>query len=198
MSNLIPFFSGPFGLITAVILIFLAGLSEGVGARTSVLLINRTTPIAFVLSLLIAALLFLFSAVVWIGGVWLAATSLFGLNNALLEFFYGLSVAYTPFLFSALALLPLVGPLLRVLLRLWSFAIGVAVLLPLGLTLGQVVLSAAAGALLVTLVGWLLSESAAFVGRRLWAGMTHRVRPSLSTTPPWVIPGYTPSNEEAA
>jgi hypothetical protein len=197
MLDLIQFFSSPTGLAAAAILIFLAGLSEGVGTRTSVLLINRITPTVFVLSLLFAALLFLLSAAIWIGGVWLAATRLFGLEDALLDFFYALSVAYTPFLFSALALLPLFGPLIRFLLRLWSFAIGVAVLLPLGLTLWQVVLCAAAGAFLVALIGWLIGEPAAQLGRRLWAGVLRRPLPPLRSELPRVIPGYA-SGDEAA
>jgi hypothetical protein len=195
--DFIRFFSGPFGLSTAAVLIFLAGLSDGVGTRTSVLLLNRIAPAAFVLSLLVSALLFLLSAAIWIWGVWLAATQLFGLENALPDFFYGISVAYTPFLFSALALLPLVGPLLRSLLRLWSFAIGFGVLLSLGLAPWQAILSAVAGALLVNLASWVLSEPATALWRRIWAVVVRSPYPSANNSLPRVIPGYAPTDEIA-
>lgn len=198
MLDLIRLFSEPYGLVAAATLIFLAGLSEGVGARSSILLINRIGPVGFVISLLVAALLFLLSAGVWISGVWLAATRLFGLPNALPDFFYALSVAYTPFLFSALGLLPLLGPLLRFLLRLWSFAIGVFVLAPLGLAFWQIGLCAVAGTLLTTLAGWLLGEPAARLGNRLWALIMGRPRPVLQSELPRIIPGYAPRDEAAS
>lgn len=192
----------PQGLAAAAALIFLAGLSDGVATRGVVLLVNRITPVAFVLGLLAAALLFLLSAALWVWGIWLAATKLFGLVAPLGLFFAAVSAAYGPLLLSALALLPLVGPLIRWALRLWSFVVALGALASLGLALWQAALCAACGALLVAGAGWLLSEPAtAFVGR-LWSALTRRPYPrgrhmAERADLPYVIPGYAPRDEVA-
>jgi hypothetical protein len=184
----------PHELAAAAALLLLAGLSDGLGTRAVVLLINRITPFAFVISLLASALLFLAGAALWIGGAWLAAANLFGIEDTLSHFYVVLSLAYAPFLFGALALLPLLGPIIRWALRLWSFLAGLGLLVLLGLNLWQALLCAACGVLLVLGVNWLFSEPAAFVARRLWAALTGRPRP-LRTHPPHVIPGYAPGDE---
>lgn len=184
----------PQGMAAATALIFLAGLSDGAGTRGVVLLINRITPAAFLLGLLASALLFLLSAALWVWGVWLAATGLFGVDEPLGLFFIGVSAAYGPLLLGALALLPLVGPLIRLLLRLWSFAIALGALASLGLTLWQAALCALLGSLLVAGAGWLLGEPAARLRRRLWAMLTGRPRPLRRDELPRVIPGYGPDD----
>ncbi|MFN8464040.1 MAG: hypothetical protein U0X20_00755, partial [Caldilineaceae bacterium] len=113
-------FLAPHGMLAATALLLLAGLSDGLGTRAPVLLINRTKPLAFAVTLLASALLFLAGAALWIWGAWLAATELFGVHDTLAHFFVVLSFAYAPFVFSALTLLPLLGPAIRWLLRLWS------------------------------------------------------------------------------
>lgn len=190
MVSFLELFLGPAGPLAAALLIFLAGLSDGVGTRTVVLLINRITPMAFLLSLLASALLFLASAAIWVAGTWLAARYLFDMADTLPAYFIALSVAYAPFLLSALALLPLVGPLIRLGLRLWSFGIGLWVLRLLELELWQAILCAALGAGLVAGASWLLSEPASSVGRMLWAAVTGTPRPLRRDELPRVIPGY--------
>lgn len=185
----------PQGLAAATALIFLAGLSEGVGTRGVVLLINRITRAGFVVSLLASALLFLLSATVWMWGIWLAATGLFGIDAPLPLFFIAVSAAYSPLLLGALALIPLAGGLIRVLLRLWSFVIALGVMASLGLGLWQAALCAAFGTLLVVGAGWLLGEPAAYLGERIWALLTGRPRPLRREELPRVIPGYEPAEE---
>jgi hypothetical protein len=177
----------------AAALLILAGLSDGLGTRAVVLLINRITPLAFVITLLASALFFLAGAALWIWGAWMAATKLFDIEDTLSHFFSVLSFAYAPFLFSALTLLPLLGPAVRWGLRLWSFLAGLSLLVLLGLNYWQALLCAACGALLVLGVGWLFSEPAALVARRLWATLAGRPRP-LRSHLPRVIPGYAPGD----
>ncbi len=193
-------FLSPQGLAAAATLIFLAGLSDGVATRGVVLLVNRITPAAFVLGLLAAALLFLLSAALWVWGIWLAATNLFGLAAPLEYVFAAVSAAYGPLLLSALALLPLVGPLIRWLLRLWSFVVALGALASLGLALWQAALCAACGTLLVVGAGWLLSEPVAFFVGRLWSALTRHPYPrgrdrAERADLPYVIPGYAPRDE---
>jgi hypothetical protein len=187
----------PHGLAAAAALLLLAGLSDGLGIRAVPLLINRITPWAFGLTLLASALLFLAGAVLWIGGAWLAATRIFGVAGTFSHFFVVLSFAYAPFVFGALALLPLVGPALRWALRLGSFLLGLVLLVVLGLDLPQALLCTVCGALLVAGVNWLFSEPAALVARRAWAALAGRPRP-LRSHLPRVIPGYAPSDPSYA
>ncbi len=187
---------GPSGLTAAAILLILAGLSDGLGTRAVVLLLNRITPLAFVVTLLASALLFLVTAVLWIWGAWLAATYLFGIRDSLANFVITLSAAYVPFLFGALTLLPLVGPALRWGLRLWSFVSGLTLLVLLGLTLIQAALCAVCGTLLVMGVNWVFSDPAAFLARQAWATLAGRPRP-LHHHLPRVIPGYAPPDRTA-
>lgn len=179
----------PQGLAAAAVLLLLAGLSDGLGSRAPVLLINRIKPRGFAITLLASALFFLGGAALWIWGAWLAAVELFGVHAPLAHFFVVLSFAYAPFLLGALALLPLFGPAIRWLLRLWSFLLGLGLLVLLELTPWQALLCAACGALLVFAVEWLFGEPGAFLARRLWATLAGRPRP-LRPHLPHAIPGY--------
>jgi hypothetical protein len=183
----------PHGLAAAAALLLLAGLADSLGDRAVVLLINRITPRAFAFSLLASALLFAAGAALWIWGAWLAATRIFGIRDTLAHFFAVLSFAFTPFVFSALALLPLLGPAIHWVLRLLSFLAGLGLLVLLELTPGQALLCTVCGALLVLGVNWLFSEPAASVARRLWAALTGHPRP-LRTHLPRAIPGYEPGH----
>jgi hypothetical protein len=191
-------FLAPQGLLAAVALLLLGGVSDGLGTRAPVLLISRIKPLPFAVTLLASALLFLAGAALWIWGAWLAATELFGVHAALAHFFVVLSFAYAPFVFSALALLPLIGPAIRWLLRLASFLLGIGLLILLELTPWQALLCAACGALLVVGVEWLFDEPGAFLANRVWAALAGRPRP-LRAHVPHVVPGYAPdsSGEQA-
>lgn len=181
----------PQGLLAAAALLLLAGLSDGLGTRAVVLLINRITPISFAVTLLASALFFLAGAGLWIWGAWLAAVELFGVHDTLVHFFVVLSFAYAPFVFSALSLLPLFGPGIRWILRLWSFLLGLGLLILLGLNPWQALLCAACGTLLVVGVEWLFGEPGAFLANRMWATLAGRPRP-LRAHVPHVVPGYEP------
>lgn len=185
----------PQGLVAATLLIFLAGLSDGAGTRAVVLLFNRITPLAFGVSLIFSALLYLLSAALWVWGLWLTAVTFFSAEPPLNLFFVTVSAAYGPLLLSALALLPLIGTAIRVFLRLWSFTIALGAMASLGLLLWQAVLCAILGALLVSGASWLVSEPATLLGRRLWAMLTGQPRPLRRDEIPRVIPGYEPAVE---
>ncbi len=100
--------SHPQGTLMAVLVILLAGLSQGIG-QAIVLFLNQVKPIRFVLSLGIAALLFVFSAGFWVFSVWLASHFLYGIDVSFLKLFRVLGVAYAPLLWSFLVALPYLG-----------------------------------------------------------------------------------------
>jgi hypothetical protein len=109
----------PNGTIIAVIVVLLAGLSQGIG-QGIVLFLNRVKPIRFVLSLGIAALLFVFSTGFWVFSVWIVSHLLYGIDASFLKVFRVLGLAYAPLLLSFLVALPYLGVPIEVLLSIWS------------------------------------------------------------------------------
>lgn len=112
----------------ALAVIALAGLADGLGNQGVVLLINCITPKRFVLNLLLSVALYVASAVVWIGSLWLIAVVLFHAPVSFLSVIVAVSVAYVPLCYSALVLLPYIGPPINTLLHLWSLAMVLSVL----------------------------------------------------------------------
>ncbi len=194
--ELLNWLLSPEAVSAAALLIFMAGLSDGIGSQGVTLLINRITPLRFVLGLLASAALFLVSAALWVAALWLSVRTLYGVSVPLALFFVAVSAAYGPLLLGALRLLPLIGTPIWVLLRLWSFGAALASIQAVtGLGFWQAALGALGGTLLLAGASWLLSEPAAAVGGRLWALVTGRPRPLERSAPPLVIPGYEPAIE---
>jgi hypothetical protein len=111
--------SHPNGALIAVIVILLAGLSQGFG-QGIVLFLNQVKPIRFVLSLGIAALLFVFSTGFWVLSVWGVSHVVYGSDASFLQVFRVLGLAYAPLLWSFLVALPYLGVPIEVLLSIWS------------------------------------------------------------------------------
>lgn len=187
----------PEAFTAAALLIFLAGLSEGVGSQGVVLLINRISPLRFALGLAASAALFLISAALWVAGLWAAFELVFGVSVPLGAFFVAVSAAYGPLLLGALRLIPLLGIPIGWLLRLWSFGVAIAAIVAVT---GLGVLEAAAGALLGSLLvegaRWLLSEPAQAFGRSILHLATGKPRLLRRHELPQVIPGYEPAEAE--
>lgn len=189
----------PQALWGAALLIFLAGLSEGLGSQGVVLLVNRISPVGFVLGLVASALLFLLSAAIWVAGLWFAFEAFFGVTVPLRFFFVTVSVAYAPLLLGALSLIPVVGPLIGWMLRLWSFGVALAAIsAATELGLWQAAAGALLGSLLVEGARWLLSEPARAYGRSIFTFATGRPRLIRRRELPEVIPGYesTPPSQQ--
>jgi hypothetical protein len=187
----------PQALWGAALLIFLAGLSEGLGSQGVVLLVNRISPLGFAAGLAASALLFLLSAAVWVAGLWLSFEAFFGVVVPLGAFFVTVSAAYAPLLLGALSLLPVIGPLIGWLLRVWSFGVALAAIAAVtGLGLWQAAAGALLGSLLVEGARWLLSEPARDFGRGLLTAVTGRSRLLARRDLPEVIPGYEPAEVE--
>jgi hypothetical protein len=109
----------PNGTLIAVIVILLAGLSQGIG-QVIVLFLNQVKPIRFVLSLGIAALLFVFSTGFWVLSVWAVSHFIYGSDASFLKVFRVLGLAYAPLLWSFMVALPYLGVPIDVLLSIWS------------------------------------------------------------------------------
>lgn len=178
-------------LATAVI--FLAGLSEGLGRQGVILLVNRITPLRVALNLALTALLYLLSALLWVALLWLVAALAFHDAGSLRQAFVTISAAYLPLLLGALALLPYFGPLIGSCLHLWSLLSALAAIrTTFQLPLWQSILCALLGWLLLQGLRWTLSAPAAALSRRLWQLSTGHAAQLGVADLSLVIPGYAP------
>ena len=73
----------PLGLIASILVVLLAGLSQTFG-QSVMLFINRVRPLRFILSVAIAAVIFVFNYNFWILSTWLVARWLFGVDLPLI------------------------------------------------------------------------------------------------------------------
>lgn len=173
----------------AGLIIFLAGLSVGLGSQSVVLLVNRVTPIRFAINLLLSAAIYLAGALIWMASIWLIGRYVFATTIPFIQVVAAVSLAYVPLLYAALVLLPYIGPAIGVLLELWSLviavtAVGVAYQLPAWKALLCVVL----GWLLLLLARFLLGRPAARLDHWLWTVTTgHPERLAVGQLPPLLI-----------
>lgn len=124
----------PLGTRTALYIVLLAGFSQAIG-QAIVLFINRVKPFRFILSLLIASILFAFSYIFWTLSTWIASNILLWGNASFLVVARTLGLAYTPLMLSFFVALPYLGVPLSVLLSVWSlsaFLIGLQAALGIG------------------------------------------------------------------
>lgn len=125
----------PFGTQFALLIAFLAGLSQGIG-QGIVLFINRVQPVRFVLSLLIGAILYAVSYVFWALSTWIVIRLFFSANTSFIMVVRTLGLAYAPLILSFLGVMPYFGVPLLVVLSLWSllaFVVGLKVITGFGI-----------------------------------------------------------------
>ncbi|WP_026735126.1 YIP1 family protein [Fischerella sp. PCC 9605] len=117
----------------ALYTLLLAGFSQAIG-QAIVLFVNRVKPIRFILSLLIASVLFAFSIGFWGLSTWLVSRILFDDNVSFGSVWSAMGLAYAPLIFSFFIALPYLGVPILVLLSIWTllaFVIGLRVALDL-------------------------------------------------------------------
>lgn len=130
--------------------LFVAGLSITLG-RSVVLFANRVSRRRFVVSLVLSSLLLLAGVLFWAVTVWLLATYLFGAQQTVRNLFIVVSLSYAPLAYGIFVLLPYLGNIVDVLLRIWiliSLVVAVMVVFPLSLV----------PALICCLLGWVFLE----------------------------------------
>lgn len=119
----------PLGNQAALLVLLLGGFSLAIG-QGIVLFINRVKPVRFVLSLIIAAVLFVASTGFWILSTWLVSHTLYHSDATWSTVFRTLGLAQAPQLLGCLIALPYLGIPVSVLLSLWTllaFVIGLDV-----------------------------------------------------------------------
>jgi hypothetical protein len=178
--------------------ILLAGISDGVGTQSIVLLVNRITPLRFALNLLLSILLYFLSALAWIAAIWLAANLVLHNYAPLPQVISAVSIAYIPLWFSALVLIPYLGQAIGLLLNGWSLAIALtAVSLVFQFGLAEALLGTTLGWLFMLLARYILSRPGARLDRWLWAITTgHDTRVDVNHLP-LTLGGELPSRASA-
>ena len=126
----------PLASNAALGVVLLAWFSQAVG-QGIVLYVNRVKPIRFILSLLMASVLFAVSTGCWGLSAWLVSCVLY--NDAIISYkivWTTLGLAYAPLIFSFLVALPYLGVPIQVLLSIWTLlalTIGLHFTLSLGI-----------------------------------------------------------------
>lgn len=109
----------PFGLITSILVVLLAGLSQTLG-QSVMLFINRVRPLRFILSLAIAAVLFVFNYNFWVFSTWLIIEWFYNSDVSLIGVIKTLGFSYAPLLLGFLMIIPYFGMPILVVLSIWT------------------------------------------------------------------------------
>lgn len=109
----------PQGNSVAITILLLAGFSQAIG-QSIVLFLNRVKPLRFALSLLLAAILFVFSYGFWIWSTWLVSRIVFHQMVDYQTIYRTVGLATAPQMLSFLIALPYFGVPIQVLLSLWT------------------------------------------------------------------------------
>ena len=109
----------PLGLAASILLVLLAGLSQTLG-QSVMLFVNRVRPLRFVLSVAIAAVIFVFNYNFWVLSTWLVAKWIFGVDLSLIEVIKTLGFSYAPLLLGFLIAIPYFGMPILIGLSIWA------------------------------------------------------------------------------
>ncbi len=159
----------------AALTIVLAGLSDGLGTQSIVLLVNRITPLRFAINLVLSIMLYVLGALAWIAAIWLATRVVLRDAMPLPQLIGAVSLAYVPLWFSVLALIPYLGQAISPLLNGWSLVLALfAVRQVFQVGLLQALAGTVLGWLSMLLVRAVVSQPAARLDHWLWAITTGR------------------------
>ena len=125
----------PLGLIASILVVLLAGLSQTFG-QSVMLFVNRVRPLRFILSVAIAAVIFVFNYNFWVLSTWLVAGWLFGVDLPLVDIIKTLGFSYAPLLLGFLMVIPYFGMPILIVLSIWTLmaiATGLGVISNLGI-----------------------------------------------------------------
>jgi len=143
----------PDGLRLAVGILLLSSLSDAIG-NSPILFLSGVGGGRFVACLLVDTLLSVVRIAVWIVSLVLLLSLLTPVDATVAEATLVVGLGFAPMLFSFLALLPLLGPVLLRLLHAWVIVTTIVALQALyGLALGQALSVAVAGWVLVLVIG---------------------------------------------
>jgi len=103
----------------AIMVLFLAGFSEAIG-QSIILFLNQVKPVRFMLSVLLSAILFIFSYGFWIWSTWMVSRLLLQETVDYAVVFRTVGLAAAPQILSFLIAMPYFGVPIQVVLSLWA------------------------------------------------------------------------------
>lgn len=171
----------PSGTGYALIVVVLAGMSEGVG-QSAVLFLNQVARSRFVFAIVSGGVGLAFEALIWTVGMWLVAAMLHSPRPSLVSAQHVTGLAFSPLLFGFLVFLPTLGVLVARLLRVWVFlAAVVGATVVFALPAPAAALTAAAGLLARPLVLYVEGRLSAAISRYRWRGTAQSGQTELPT-----------------
>ncbi len=142
--------AAPNGWKLALAILLVASLSYTLG-QSVVLFANRVNRRHFIFALAISALSLAISVLFWAGSIWLSAVIIFDVRQPFEQILSAVAISFAPLLFGFLILIPYLGNIIFVVLRIWVFLaiiVGVRVTFQFGFW----------EALLCSILGWLVLE----------------------------------------
>lgn len=133
----------------AIAVLIIAALSEALGQSVT-LFLHKVPPKRFFFSLLLTALLFISTIVLWTVIFWAITRFLFHRDYAFPDLLAGVSLGHAPYLFGFLILIPWLGLVIRAVLQVWTLLAVIVSLLVLRMPFRDLLFAA--------LPGWLLVE----------------------------------------
>jgi hypothetical protein len=112
--------AAPNGWKLALAVLLLAGLSYTVG-QSVVLFANRVNRRHFIFALVISTLSLVMSVLFWAASIWLSANILFDVRQPFEQILTTVAISFAPLLFGFLILMPYLGNIVFVVLRIWVF-----------------------------------------------------------------------------
>jgi hypothetical protein len=115
--------------IFSLIILFLAGVSDTIG-HSVVFFANRVPRGRFLFAILVEALVFVIGVFFWAGSIWIMASFIFNAHQGYGYVIRTVALGYVPLLFGFLILLPYLGNIIFVTLRIWvllAVLVGVSV-----------------------------------------------------------------------
>jgi hypothetical protein len=155
------------GLIASILVVLLAGISQTFG-QSVMLFINRVRPLRFILSVAIAAVIFVFDYNFWVLSTWLVARWFFAVHLPLVEVIKTLGFSYAPLLLGFLMVIPYFGMPILIVLSIWTL---MAIAIGLG-TISDLVIWQAFEC---CLGGWLVWQASQRIFGKAIARMTNRI-----------------------
>ncbi len=134
----------------ALAVLFLGTFSLSIG-QSVVLFANRVRRRRFILSLLLSATLLVIGVFIWTTAVWLLADIVFDAQQSFSNVFIVVALSYAPMIYGFLVLLPYLGNIVYVVLRVWILLVllmAVQALFGFGLF----------AAILCSFLGWVILE----------------------------------------
>ncbi len=121
--------------ILALFILFLAGFSDTVG-HSVILFANRVPRRRFLFALVVEALIFVVGVFFWAASIWLMADLIFDAHQPYGYVVITVALGYAPLLFGFSILLPYLGNIIFVVLRVWvllAVLVGISVAYSFGL-----------------------------------------------------------------